>query len=181
MDKENRGDSVKKTKMLTFCALITAILCVICPLSVSFGTIPITFSLFAIMLCSRIFGSKIALISTLCYLILGLCGLPVFSNFTSGIGILFSLTGGFVFSYPIVALVSGVKTKRPFLMCLLSVAICYVFGVAYYMYIADITLLTALKTIVILFAPIDVLKAFLATVFGKEIRNRLIKTKLLDY
>ena len=172
---------MKKTKMLTFCALITAILCITCPLSVSFGTIPITFSLFTIMLCSRIFGSKIALISTLCYLILGLCGLPVFSNFTSGVGILFSLTGGFVFSYPLVALVSGVKTKHAFLMCLLSVAVSYAFGIAYYTYIADITLLTALKTVVILFTPIDVIKAFLATVLGKQIRNRLIHTKLLDY
>ncbi len=172
---------MQKTKTLTFCALITALLCVVSPFTIPIGVIPLTFSLFIIMLCATAVGGKITAISTICYLILGACGLPVFSNFMGGVGILFSLTGGFIFSYPVVALVSGIKTKHPALMCLLSLVPVYLFGIFYYSYLSQMPLLLSIKTIVLTFLPFDIIKAVFAGVLGKKIRKTLIKTKLLDY
>ena len=172
---------MQKTKTLTFCALITAVLCVVSPFTIMLGTIPLTFSLFALMLCATAVGGKITAVSALCYLVLGACGLPVFSNFTGGIGVMLSFTGGFLFSYPLVALVAGIKTKYPYAMCLLSLLIAYTFGALYYMYVANISLSLAIKTAVLIFLPFDIVKAVFAGVLGKQIRKRLIKTRLLDY
>lgn len=172
---------MKKTKTLTFCALVTAILCVICPFSIPLGTSTFTLSYFVIVLCAVIFGSKITTIATLCYLVIGFSGLPVFSNFVGGVIVLASYNAGFLLSYPIIAFMSGVKTNHPFLWCIMSFVPAYVLGSAYMMYVLNIPFFSAFVSAVVAYLPIDILKAFLASVLGKQIRNRLIKTKLLDY
>lgn len=172
---------MKKTKTLTFCALVTAILCAVCPFSIPLGTSTFTLSYFVIVLCAVVFGSKITTIATLCYLVIGFLGLPVFSNFVGGVIALASYNAGFLLSYPIVAFVSGVKTNHPFLWCLMSFVVAYTLGSAYMMCILNVPFISALGAAVITYLPVDILKAFLATALGKQIRKRLVKTKLLDY
>ena len=48
-----------------------------------------------------------SLTATLIYLLLGLVGVPVFSHFTAGFGVLFGISGGFFLAFPIMAYISS--------------------------------------------------------------------------
>lgn len=176
-----------KTKTLTQCALFTALLCVVSPIVVPIGTIPLTFSLFVLMLSAVILGPFKSTLSAVIYLLIGACGLPVFSSFTGGVGALFSLTGGYLLSYPLVTLVCAIpqKSKNPFtqtaltfLNCVLSVLLCHTLGILWYSFVSKTPLFLSTNGALLLL-PFDILKALLASVLGVQIKNTLKKSLLL--
>jgi biotin transport system substrate-specific component len=140
------------------------------------------------MLFSVIIGSFKGTVSTVVYLVLGICGLPVFSYFTGGMGVLFGLSGGYLFSYPLVALVCGIKPKaqtllkqtlHSLLMCLISLVICHTLGTLWYMFLSHNTFAVSIKLTAFLFLPFDILKAVLASILGVQIKNALKKSSLI--
>ena len=74
-------------------ALMAAALCVLGPLSVPIGAIPISLSNFVICLTAWLLGPKFGTLSVAVYLLIGLVGVPVFSGFTGGMGRLLGPTG----------------------------------------------------------------------------------------
>lgn len=73
-----------KTIEITKIGIITALLCIIAPLSIPIGVIPISFTNLIIYLAIFALGSKKGLISYLVYLVIGFIGMPVFSGFSGG-------------------------------------------------------------------------------------------------
>ena len=73
-----------KTYEITMTALMAAVTCILAPLSIPIGPVPISFTNLAIYLSLYLLGWKKGTISYLIYLLLGLVGLPVFSGFTGG-------------------------------------------------------------------------------------------------
>ena len=73
-----------KTYEITMTALMAAVTCILAPLSIPIGPVPISFTNLAIYLSLYLLGWKRGTISYLIYLLLGLVGLPVFSGFTGG-------------------------------------------------------------------------------------------------
>ena len=87
-------------------ALMLGVLICLSQISVALPTaVPITLQTLAIYLIACLMTPNHAFYTVLCYLIMGAIGLPVFSNFNSGMGALIGPTGGFLFSFPIMALV----------------------------------------------------------------------------
>lgn len=74
--------SRSKTYEITITALMTAVTCILAPMSIPIGPVPISFTNLAIYLSLYLLGWKKGTISYLIYLLLGLVGLPVFSGFT---------------------------------------------------------------------------------------------------
>ena len=72
------------TKRLTLIGLMTAILCILAPLSIPLPLSPVPLSLtnFVLFLSLYILGTTNSFICYLVYLLLGLAGVPVFSNFS---------------------------------------------------------------------------------------------------
>lgn len=97
-------------------ALMTAITCVcaVIALPTPFSPAPITLSLFAVVLCGALLTPGAAFVCQVIYLLLGCVGLPVFSGFSSGIGILFGPTGGYLLTYPFLALLLSliIRSRR---------------------------------------------------------------------
>ena len=91
--KGKRGIELK-TKDMTMIALMTALICVAGPLSISIGPIPITLSNFAVYLAAAVLGAKGGPIAVALYLLIGAAGVPVFSGFTGGLQKLIGVTGG---------------------------------------------------------------------------------------
>ena len=62
--------------------------------------------------------------------LIGGCGLPVFAGGRAGFGELFSATGGFLWSFPLLALMCGMGDKkgRPYLWGLLGLVVNYLAG-----------------------------------------------------
>ena len=94
--------SVKSLTIIAFFAALTAVLAQIA-IPIPFSPVPISFGLVAVYISGILLKPKHALYSQICYLILGMMGVPVFGGFKGGIGVLFGPTGGYLIVYPLMA------------------------------------------------------------------------------
>ena len=96
-----------KTYEITMTALMAAVTCILAPLSIPIGPVPISVTNLAIYLSLYLLGWKRGTISYLIYLLLGLVGLPVFSGFTGGPAKLAGPTGGYIIGFIVMAIIAG--------------------------------------------------------------------------
>ncbi len=136
---ENRGaKGAFKASDLTYIAFGAAIIAVCSYISVP-ASIPFTMQTFAVFFVLSALGGKRGTLSVVLYIALGAAGLPVFAGFTSGIGVLFGDTGGyivgFVFTGIIYRLLVGAFGKKLWAevtALLLGLAVLYAFGTVWY-------------------------------------------------
>ena len=81
---------------LVLIALMTAVICVLAPVSLPLGPVPVSLATFAILLTAYILGWKRGTTSILIYILLGLTGLPVFSAYGAGFSKIVGPTGGYI-------------------------------------------------------------------------------------
>ena len=62
------------TRNLVICALCAAVICVLSPLSLPIGPVPISLATFAVMLSAALLGAKWGTIATAIYILLGAIG-----------------------------------------------------------------------------------------------------------
>ena len=108
----NRNNKTLSTRNLTEIAVITALLCVLGPLTIPIGPVPISLAPLAILLGVYILGMKRGTIACMMYLLIGAIGLPVFSGFSGGLGKLAGPTGGYLLGYIFLALIAGFFIDR---------------------------------------------------------------------
>lgn len=168
-----------KTYRLTWMALMTAVIAVLAPLSIPIGPVPVSFANLAIFLSVYLLGWKRGLGSVGCYLLLGLLGVPVFSGFTGGPGVILGATGGYLLGYLPMTLAAGItiaKTSRRSLQALglfLGLLLCYAFGTGWYCILMKVTVKAALGTCVLIFLPGDLLKILAAVFVGPALKKHL--------
>ena len=102
-----RTKSIADTRRLTLCAVMAAVMCVLAPISIPIGPVSITGGTLAIYLTVYLLGGVWGAASTLVYLLVGMVGLPVFSNYMGGINRLAGPTGGYLIGYLPMALLAG--------------------------------------------------------------------------
>lgn len=171
---------------MTSCALMAALMCVLCPVSVPIGPIPISLSILVILLTVYVLGTWRALVSYTVYLLLGAVGMPVFSGFQGGLAKLAGPTGGYLAGFWLMILVAGIimeKGKRNLLVTILGmlvgVAIDYAVGTAWFVFQTESTVVHALDVCVYPFIPFDVAKIVIAVLLGSMVYKGLQKAKLL--
>ena len=165
-----------KTKDLATVSLCAALMCV-CSWIQFPSAVPFTLQTFAVFFIALTFGTKKALTSTVIYILLGAVGLPVFSGFQGGVGALRGATGGFVLGFiPSVIAVSLLARKfaKSFLSsavcCLPGLAICYVSGLLWYVFVyGGGNLKSAFFVCVLPFIVPDVLKIILASTVSRRV------------
>ena len=174
--------SVRQTHLLCRAALLCALLCVLSVISIPVSAVPVTAAVFGVFLCGMLLPPRYALAAVCGYLALGLVGLPVFSAFGSGIGVLLGPTGGYLWGYPLMALLPSLarrsaagrspQQKTRLLLCItaavLSLLICYAAGTAWYCILTRCTPMTALTLCVLPFVPFDLLKLAAAMLLGSR-------------
>ena len=188
-----------KTQRICYIAILTAIICVVSqlpgiPLP---GGVPMTLQTLIIPLAGIILGWLDGFVATLLYLILGAVGLPVFSGFSGGVGVIMGATGGFIISFPLMALFAGLgdrlgeKTgKKPlYYVCLyaglvIGAALNYVVGTLWFarVYLGAINaenMSAGFAACVLPFIPTAIIKIVLAGIFGVAIKRALRKAGLL--
>lgn len=171
---------------MTSCALMAALMCVLCPVSVPIGPIPISLSILVILLTVFVLGTWRALVSYTVYLLLGAVGMPVFSGFQGGLAKLAGPTGGYLAGFWLMILVAGLimeKGKRNLLITslgmLVGVAVDYAVGTAWFVFQTESTVAHALDVCVYPFIPFDVAKIVVAVLLGSVVYKGLQKAKLL--
>ena len=65
-------------------AVMAAVICVLGPLSIPIGPVPVSLTNLAIYIAAYVLGAFQGTLSLLIYLLIGLAGLPVFSGFAGG-------------------------------------------------------------------------------------------------
>lgn len=176
------------------CALMTALICIFGPLSIPIGAVPISLTNLVIYVAIWILGMKGATISTVLYIIIGLVGLPVFSNGGAGIGKIAGPTGGYILGFILLALIAGLavdlvcaKFKVNSILQIILVVIAmiigtialYALGSIWFMKQLDCSLKYTLTVCVYPFIGLDLLKIALATVLGRSVRYALEKANLM--
>lgn len=100
------------TQQLSRLALMTAVICIAAPLQIPVGTVPVTLQTFVVALTGALLGARHGTLAVLAYLLIGAVGLPVFSGWTGGFGVLLGPTGGFLMGFlPLAALCGAGKGK----------------------------------------------------------------------
>ena len=100
------------TKEIVLTGMSAAVMAVISQISIPMPTgMPITIQVFGITLIGAILGWKLGFFAILSYILLGAAGLPIFAGFQGGPGVLLNITGGYIWSWPIMVLLCGVRPK----------------------------------------------------------------------
>ena len=167
-------------KDLTIIALFTAILCVVSPFTIPVGLVPISVSSLAIFLACAVLGTVKSTVAVSVYILIGLTGLPVYSSFTGGFGVLFGVTGGFIIGYIPCALVTSVilkafenKKSLYFIAFTVGTIVLYLCGVGYYTLAYQVTFSVAILTCVVPFIVVDIIKIILATTLTIILKPKL--------
>lgn len=174
-----------KIYSMSMIAVMTAVTCVLAPLSIPIGEVPISFTNLVIYFTLYLLGWRRASVSYLVYMLIGMVGVPVFSGFAGGLGKLAGPTGGYILGFLPMAVIAGLvvdHTRSRILQLLgmvLGTAVCYALGTAWFCFSTNTGLMAALWLCVIPFIPGDLVKMVLALGVGPVIRGRLEKAGLL--
>lgn len=159
----------KKTALKTaYVALFSALICVCSFVSFPLASgISVTLQTFAVLLSGAILGWKFGTLAVAVYIAIGAAGIPVFSGFRGGIGVLGGVTGGFIVGFLFTALIVGLAGKIfgmrvvPLAVSMiLGITVCYAIGTAWYcvVYKGEKTFFSALSVCVLPYLPFDALK-----------------------
>lgn len=170
-----------KTRDLSYIALMAALMAICSWITLPIGPVPFTMQTFAIYAAVLLLGGRRGTIAFVVYLLMGVVGLPVFSGFSAGPGVLLGSTGGYLAGFLLGDLLYWLLTARlgsrlpvQITALLLATVICYVFGTVwfYYVYTAggdSITVMGILSACVIPFIVPGLAKLALALVVSRRI------------
>jgi biotin transport system substrate-specific component len=186
-DKEGKIMQKKSNVyQLSVIGLMAAVICILGPLSIPIGLVPISLQNLAIYFALYVLGMKRGTISYVIYLAIGFVGIPVFAGFTGGASKLLGPTGGYLIGFIFMALIAGYFIDKFFdkwYLCFLGMAlgtvVCYAFGTTWLAYQANMTFKAALAAGVIPFIPGDLIKILIAAILGPKIRKQLVSANLL--
>lgn len=172
--------------VLAMTAVMAAVISAVAPFSIpAWGEVSFTLCTFVLYLAPYILGWKGAAMATLVYILLGMVGMPVFSGFRAGLGVLAGPTGGYILGYIPMVIIGGLiikafPQKRGIHLAgmILATAVLYIFGTALFCVQTGSTLEHALVVCVIPFIPFDLGKMVIATGLGPILRERLVKANI---
>ena len=180
---------MKKTTamQLTTMGLMTALMCVLAPLSIQLpGLVPISLGSFIVYLTVYIVGLEYAAVSNVVYILLGAFGLPVFSGYVGGLAKLTGPTGGYIIGFIAVTIVCGIALKvfkgnivAFFAAMVVGTALLYLLGTLWFMHVMGTGLQASLTACVYPFIPFDLVKMVIVCILGPAVRIPLVKAGLL--
>ena len=149
------------------------------------AAVPFTMQTFGVFLAVSVLGGKRGTLAVVVYVLLGAVGIPVFSGFGAGIGILMGNTGGYIVGFIFSALVMwfmesvlGGRIWVQAVSMVLGLVVCYAFGTAWFLFVymranGAVSLMTVLGWCVIPFIIPDAVKIVLALTVSRALRRPL--------
>ena len=179
------------TKEMTLVAMFTGLTAIGAFISLPIGEVPISMQSLFVILAGLILGSKLAALSQILYIILGLIGLPIFAGFTGGLSSIMKPSFGFIIGFVFAAYIVGKLTelnkdkKMIYIASFIGTFVIYLFGLPYMYYMINIimvkglSLFTVLKIGCIIFLPGDILKALVSSLVATQTIPILRKSRLI--
>ena len=170
-----------KTLDIVYTAIAVAMITVCSWITIPM-TVPFTLQTFAVFAVLLILGGEKGTVATLVYVLMGSAGIPVFSGFSGGVGVILGKTGGYIIGFLFIGIIYtlltrflGMKTIVEITALLLGLIVCYAFGTAWFIYIyirdtGEVGLLTVLSWCVFPFILPDLVKMALAFLLAKRVK-----------
>ncbi|MBO4652247.1 MAG: biotin transporter BioY [Lachnospiraceae bacterium] len=145
-------------------------------------TVPFTLQTFAVFAVLLLLGGLRGTMSVLVYIMLGAVGVPVFSGFNSGFGVLLGSTGGYIIGFIFMGLLYmlftkllGEKQSVKIAALLVGLTVCYAFGTAWFMYVyigskGPVGVMTVLGWCVFPFIVPDLVKMAVAVLVARRVK-----------
>lgn len=161
----------------------TAIIAIMAQISIPMPLgVPMTMQTFAITLAAIVLGAKNSAIASLIYVLLGAIGVPVFAGLSGGYDKILGPTGGFLISFPIMALIIGLgidlHTKNKTLSVITMIigivvgtVVNYIVGILWFCFVMESSFMVGFEACVLPFIPTAILKAVLAVLIGLPVRK----------
>lgn len=180
---------VNKQKKHTFDAVIIALMAAVISIcswiSIPVGAVPVTLQTFAVAVCGGLLGMKKGTLSVIVYILLGSVGLPVFSLFTGGIGVITGATGGYILGFVFIPLTGGFfrdlfndKLLLTVIGTVIGLFMCYVTGILWYVFVylgntGETGITAVLASCVFPFIIPDLIKTVLGCWIAKTVNMRI--------
>lgn len=173
----------KRAEKIVVSALFTAIIAVISQISfVMPSGVPITLQIFAIALCGYILGVKWALSSVVTYILAGAVGLPVFSGFRGGIQQLFSVTGGFIAGFIVLAVLCGMSANSGRRVAIISgicgLVLCHFVGVLQFSLVSSVGFIESFLVSSLPFLLKDTVLVISAAIISPKLKRNVFRNKI---
>lgn len=191
-DSKIRTTGKGKTYDMAYIAVFTVLIAICSWISIP-TLVPFTLQTFAVFLAVEVLGGRRGTLAVTLYVLLGAIGVPVFAEFTGGLGIILRNTGGYIIGFILSALVmwlmesifiKKLHVKHVFFVQAVSMVLgllaCYAAGTAWFMFVymkdaGPVGLTTVLGWCVIPFIIPDAVKIALALILGNILRRPLGK------
>lgn len=171
--KKTKVRKLSVSRELAYIALAVSVITVCAWITVPLGPVPVTLQFLAVALIGGLLGWKRGLAAIFVYILMGLIGIPVFSNFNAGFTALFGPTGGYIFGFLFLALLPALAKPLPvhaqwkrftvfYISMILGMVVCYFFGTIWFMQLTKSSFGYALGLCVVPFIVPDLIKLALA-------------------
>jgi biotin transport system substrate-specific component len=130
-----------KTKDLVLIALFAALMCVSVFFSIPTPSMPVTLQTMMVFITGLVLGGKRGAAAMALYMLIGLAGLPVFSNMQGGLGFVLRPSFGFIIGFIAAAYLIGKLSSqsesyiRTTIACICGMLTIYAFGLPYMYFI----------------------------------------------
>jgi len=163
------------TRDLAVAALFTALLSASAFIAIPFGSVPFTLQVYTVLLAGLVLGPRLAALSVVAYLLLGLAA-PVYSGGASGLGVLLGPTGGYLIGFVAAVVLTGLIAGGPesgvprlAIAGLAGLAPIYGIGATWLALQLDLTPAGALASGVAPFVWVDVVKVVAAALTARAL------------
>ena len=175
--------SVQKMAII---ALMTAVLCILAPISIPvfISPVPISLGVLAVYLTAYVLSPLDATISVIIFILLGTFGLPVFSGYSGGLSKLVGPTGGYIIGFLFTVYISSlfIHMKKGIIFDVIGMisglALCYILGTIWFSYQQGKGFIASLLLCVVPFLIGDAIKIIVAVILGTQINKRLADLNL---
>ena len=168
-------------KRIAIDSIFLALLIVSSYISIPLSDISLTLQVLVVLLLALILPFMDAEIIIIIYILMGLFGIPVFSNFSSGIAKVFTPSFGFTFSFlliPVIFKISSLIQKKnnklsKYITSFISVVVMYLIASLYLFIIKDVYQVEIIDLIIVSFLPLvpfDIVKVVIACMISEKIK-----------
>ena len=161
---------------MTRTALMAAVTAVAAQIAIPlpFSPIPFTLQVLAVILSGLLLGPRYGALAQAIYVLIGAVGVPVFAQFSGGVGVVLGPRGGYLLSYPLAAAIAGLAAHAAanatrsralwasFLWGCAGLAVIYALGATWLAGVTQLPFAAALAQGVLPFVPFDLMKVALA-------------------
>ena len=170
--------SVQKMAII---ALMTAVLCILAPISIPIfiSPVPVSLGVLAVYLTAYVLSPLDATISVIIFILLGTFGLPVFSGYSGGLSKLVGPTGGYIIGFLFTVYISShfIHMKKGIIYDVIGMitglALCYILGTIWFSYQQGKGFIASLLLCVVPFLIGDAIKIIVAVILGTQLNKRL--------